>query len=193
MAIAGLAKIDATVKVIAGKVSVVRIAMNMGALEIKTLAAEGSQKPAPAWHQMTPLAPVEAEKARPLRSAFGASYRVQLPAGNYVSNRSTAPRARKGWSTVAAGQDDVEDGDLERRRGEGQPPAGKADKVCAVYEAGADRKRSRSGAPRARTCDFFLKAGRYQVECRKKGDAAPRKQAEISVVAGEVQSAKIED
>ena len=40
---------------------------------------------------------------------------------------------------------------------------------------------------------FILKAGRYNVECSKKGENAPAKQTEITVVAGEAQSAKIDE
>ncbi len=53
-AFAGLAKLDAAVKVEAGKVSAVRMALNTGTLEIKTLA--GDSKPVTAWHEIYPAA-----------------------------------------------------------------------------------------------------------------------------------------
>lgn len=72
-------------------------------------------------------------------------------------------------------------------------PAGKADKVCSVYEAGADRNAAPLDRAAGADMRFVLKAGRYEVECHKKGETAPGKQAQIVVVAGEVQSTKIED
>ena len=40
---------------------------------------------------------------------------------------------------------------------------------------------------------FILKAGRYDVECRGKGENTTAKQTEISVVAGQVLSVKIQE
>jgi hypothetical protein len=193
LAIAGQAKIEAQVKAVAGKVSVARIAMNMGALEIKTLAAEGSQKPAPAWHQITPLAPVEAKNAAASIRLFGATQRVQLPAGNYRLESVYGAARAESVVAIAAGQEASKTVILNVGEATVSLPAGKADKICSVYEAGADRNTEPVWRAAGAEMHFFLKAGRYQVECRKKGDAAPCKQAEISVVAGEVQSAKIDD
>ena len=72
-------------------------------------------------------------------------------------------------------------------------PPGKSDRVCAVYQAGSDRTLGPIGRAAGSDIRFILKAGRYDVECHEKGDTAPPKQAQITVVAGEVQSAKMQD
>ena len=192
-AIAGPARIEAPVKVVAGKVSAARVAMNMGALEIKTLAAEGSEKPAPAWHQITPLAPDQTKSAAAPLRLFGATQRVQLPAGTYRLESVYGAAHEESVVAVIAGQAASKTVILNVGEAKVSLPAGKADRVCAVYEAGADRKSEPVWRAAGAEMHFFLKAGRYQVECRKKGETAPWKQAEISIVAGEVQSAKIED
>ncbi len=190
-ALASLAKLDATVKVAAGKVSVVRMALNVGTLDIKTLAAAGSDKPVPAWHRLTPSG-AEAQKGAALRIA-GASYRLQLPAGAYRLESVFGGAREERVVTVAAGQTTAETVILNVGEAKVEAPAGKADKVCAVYEAGADRKSDPLDRAAGADIRFTLKAGRYQVECRNKGDATAPKLALVTVVAGEVQSAKFED
>jgi hypothetical protein len=190
---AGLAKLDAPVKVAAGKVSVVRMAMNVGALEIKTLAAEGSEKPVAAWHVLTPLAKDVLKAAGGSLRLAGASHSLQLPAGDYRLETVYGAAKQESTVTVAAGRTTSKTVVLNVGEAKVSLPAGKTDKVCAVYEAGADRKSKPLGRAAGGDMRFFLKAGRYEVECRKKGEDAPQKAAEIKVVAGEVQSAKIED
>jgi hypothetical protein len=190
---AGLAKLDAPVKVVAGKVSVVRMAMNVGALEIKTFAAEGADKPIQAWHVITPLAQDASKAPGAAFRLLGASHRLQLPAGAYRLETIYGAANQESTVTVAAGQTISKTVILNVGEANISLPAGKSDKVCAVYEAGADRKTGPVGRAAGEDMRFFLKAGRYEVECGKKGEASPQKTAEIKVVAGEVQSAKIED
>ncbi|MFZ1110265.1 MAG: hypothetical protein WAN43_18190, partial [Rhodomicrobium sp.] len=190
---AGLAKLDASVKVVAGKVSVVRMAMNVGVLDIKTLAAEGSEKPVPAWHFIAPLAQDASKTAGAALRLPGASHRLQLPAGGYRLETVYGAVKQESTVTVEAGRTASKTVVLNVGEAKVSLPAGKSDEVCAVYEAGADRKGEPVGRAAGDDMRFFLKAGRYEVECRKKGEAAPQKTAGIEVVAGEVQSAKIED
>jgi hypothetical protein len=192
LSVAGLAKVDAPVKAVAGKVSVARVAMNVGVLEIDTLAQEGSRKTAPAWQHITPLgAEWRSGAAVPLR-VFGGAHRLQLPAGKYRLETSYGGAREESTVTVTAGQTTSKTVTMNAGEAKLSLPSGKQDKVCAVYEAGSDRK---TPLDRAAGADirFVLKAGRYEVECRKKGETAPAKPTEITVVAGEVQSAKIED
>jgi hypothetical protein len=190
---AGLAKLDAAVKVVAGKVSVVRMAMNVGALEIKTLAAEGSEKPVPAWHVLTPVTGDASKAGGGALRLLGASHRLQLPAGGYRLETVYGAAKQESAVTVAAGQTASKTVILDVGEAKVSLAAGQPDRICAVYEAGADRKTEPVGRAAGAEMHFFLKAGRYELDCRKKGDAAPQKTAEIKVVAGEVQSAKIED
>ncbi len=53
---AGPAGLISNVKVEAGKVSAVRMALNVGTLEIKTYEAEGAANPVSAWHRIYPAA-----------------------------------------------------------------------------------------------------------------------------------------
>jgi hypothetical protein len=192
LAVAGLAKVEAPVKAVAGKVSVARVAMNVGVLEIDAIAQEGARKTAPAWQHITPLgAEWRSVAAVPLR-VFGGPHRLQLPAGTYKLETSYGGAREESTVTVAAGQTTSKTVNLNAGEAKLSLPPGKQDKICAVYEAGSNRKTPLDRAAGA-DIHFVLKAGRYEVDCRKKGETAPAKPTEITVVAGEVQSAKIED
>ncbi len=63
---AGLAKLTATVKVEPGKVSLVRMVLGAGTLDVKTFTAAGSPKNARAWHMLYPVSADPAKRMAPL-------------------------------------------------------------------------------------------------------------------------------
>jgi hypothetical protein len=192
-AFAGAATLDASVKVIAGKVSVVRMPLNIGALEIKTFAKEGSPELVAAWHRLSPAASDSKNAGLPVLRVFGYSNKLQIPAGSYRLESVYGNARVESIVTVKAGQLTSQDVILNAGEAQLSLPSGKSDKVCAVYEAGADRKGAPIGRAAGSDIRFILKAGRYEVECRGKGEKTPAKQTEISVVAGQVLSAKIQE
>ncbi len=190
-AFAGPAKLDTSVRVEAGKISVVRMALNVGTLEIKTFAVEGSSTPVAAWHQVSPGEP--GKGAIPAMRIFGSSHSVQLPAGSYRLESIYGNARQESLVSIKAGQVTSQNVILNAGEAKVSLPSGKSEQVCAVYEAGADRNADPIGRAAGPDMHFILKAGRYDLECQKKGETAPSKKTEIKVVAGEVQSAKIED
>ncbi|MGO8954419.1 MAG: hypothetical protein ACLPWS_15050 [Rhodomicrobium sp.] len=190
-AIAGLAKLHADVKVEAGKVSAVRMALNVGVLEIKTFAVEGSSKPVPAWHRLHAAA--SGPGKAPALIISGGSLRLQLPAGSYRLETEYGNARVESAVQVAAGQTASQSVVLGAGEAKISLPAGKPARVCAVYEADADRSAGPLGRAAGTSVSFILKAGDYDVECRPQGASAPGKSARIRVVPGETQQAKIED
>ncbi len=187
------AKLETPVKVIAGKVSVVRMSLGVGALEIKTFAKEGSPELATAWHRLSPVASDSKNDALPVLRLSGASHRLQLPAGAYRLESLYGNVREESVVTVTAGQLTSKDVVLNAGEAKLSLPPGKSDAVCAVFESGADRKGGPIGRAAGSDIRFILKAGRYTVECSGKGDNAPVSRTEISVAAGEVQSATIQE
>ena len=188
-AFAGGATLEAPVKVLAGKVSVVRMPLNVGTLEIKTFAKEGSTELVAAWHR---ISPATSDQKNVLRVS-GLSIRLQLPAGSYRIETIYGNAREENVVTVNAGQLTSKTVSLNAGEATLSLPPGKSDRICAVYQAGSDRTLGPIGRAAGSDIRFILKAGRYDVECREKGDTAPPKQAQITVVAGEVQSAKMQD
>ncbi len=190
---AGLSKLDSTVKVEAGKVSVVRMALNAGILDIKTFAVEGSPNPAPAWHRLYAAAAGPGNGAAPLMTIQGGASRVQLPAGSYRLVTEYGNARAESTVSMAAGQTVSQTVILGAGEAKISLASGKAAKMCDVYETGAGR----SAGPAARSAgismSFILRAGVYDVECRSQGAPAPVKQTQIQVVAGETREAKIEE
>ena len=187
---AGPAGLISNVKVEAGKVSLVRMALNVGTLEIKTYEAEGAARTVPAWHQIFPAAGAS-KKPAPLLTVEGAVHRVQLPAGEYRLETEYGNARVESTVSVAAGQAVTKSVILSAGQAKVSVPAGKPARVCAVYEAGADRNAGPAGRAAGTVLSFILKAGTYEIECRAQGAPAPAKPAEIRVVAGETQEAKL--
>ena len=192
-AFAGAATLDASVKVVAGKVSIVRMPLSVGALEIKTFAKEDSPEHVAAWHRLSPAASDSKNAALPALRLSGYSNKLQLPAGSYRLESIYGSARVESIVTVKAGQLTSQNVILNAGEAQLSLPSGKSDKVCAVYEAGADRKAGPVARAAGSDIRFILKAGRYDVECRGKGESTPAKQTEISVVAGQVLSAKIQE
>ena len=192
-AFAGPAMLDTSVKVVAGKVSAVRIALNVGTLEIKTFAKENALELVPAWHQIFWAASGEKKSAPPLARFSASAQRLQLPAGSYRLETIYGNAREEKAVAVTAGQTTPVTVILNAGEAKVSLPSGKSDKVCAVYEAGADRKAEPVGRAAGADIRFILKAGRYELECRGKGEDATPKQAEITIVAGEVSSARFEN
>ncbi len=186
----GPATLDASVKVVAGKVSVVRMPLSVGTLEIKTFAKEGSPELVTAWHRLSAAA---SDLKNGAIRISGSSNRLQLPAGSYRLESVYGNARQESVVTVKAGQLTTQNVILNAGEAKLSLPPGKSDEVCAVYETGADRKAGPIGRAAGSDIRFILKAGRYDVECSGKGKTAPPRQTEISVVAGEVQSAKIQE
>ena len=187
---AGPSRLDSTVKVEAGKVSVVRMALNAGILDIKTLAVEGAPNPVPAaWHRLYAVGP--GKPAAPLLRIEGGASRVQIPAGTYRLVTEYGNARAENTVSVAAGQTVSETVILGAGEAKISLAPGKAAKVCDVYDTGAGR----SAGPAARSAgismSFILRAGVYDVECHAQGAPAPAKQTQIHVVAGETLEAKI--
>ena len=187
---AGPAALASTVKVQAGKVSVVRMALNVGTLEIKTLEVEGAANTVSAWHRIYPAA--ESAK-KPLLTVEGAAPRVQLPAGDYRLETIYGNARVESAVSVAAGQILARTVILSAGRAKIGVPSGKAARICAVYEEGADRSAGPAGRAAGTAMSFILRAGVYGVECRAQGAAAPGKPVEIRVVAGETQETKLQE
>ncbi len=192
-AFAGLSKVDSTVKVEAGKVSVIRMALNAGILDIKTLAVEGSPNAVPAWHRLYAAASGPGKAAAPLLTIEGGTHRVQLPAGSYRLVTEYGNARAESIVSVAAGQAVSQTVILGAGEARISLASGKAAKVCDVYETGAGRGAGPAARSAGISMSFILKAGVYDVECRSQGAAAPAKQAQIQVVAGETREAKIEE
>jgi len=188
---AGLAKLHTDVKVEAGKVSAVRMALNLGVLEIKTFAVEGSSKPVPAWHLL--YAAASGPGKAPVLRISGGSHRLQVPAGSYRLETQYGNARVESAVSVTAGQTASQSVVLGAGEAKISLPAGKPARVCAVYEAGADRNAGPLGRAAGTSMSFILKAGDYDVECRHQGASEPAKRARIRVVPGETQQAKIED
>ncbi len=188
---AGLAKLDANVKVEAGKVSLVRMALNVGTLEIRTFAVEGSSTPVPAWHRIFPITSDPAKAAAPLLRIAGGVHRVQIPAGNYRLETEYGNARVESAISVAAGRTVTQTVIMSAGEAKISLPAGKPAQVCAVYEAGADRNAGAAGRASGTSMSFILKAGVYEVECSAKGGHG--KPTRIHVVAGETRQAKIDD
>ncbi len=190
---AGLSKLDTTVTVEAGKVSAVRMALNAGILDIKTLAAEGAPNPVPAWHRVYAAASGPGKPAAPLLTIEGGASRVQLPAGTYRLVTEYGNARAENVFPVAAGQTVSQTVIMGAGEAKISLASGKAAKVCDVYETGSGR----SAGPAARSAgismSFILRAGVYDVECHAQGAPAPAKQTQIRVVAGETREAKIEE
>ncbi len=187
---AGPAGLASTVKVEAGKVSVVRMALNVGTLEIKTYEVEGAANTVSAWHRVYPAAE-SAKKA--LLTVEGAAPRVQLPAGDYRLETIYGNARVESAVSVAAGQIAARTVILSAGRAKISVPSGKPARVCAVYEEGADRSAGPAGRAAGTAMSFILRAGVYGVECRAQGAPAPGKPVEIRVVAGETQEAKLQE
>ncbi len=192
-AMAGPAKLDSAVKVEAGKVSVVRMALNAGALEIKTSEAEGSPNTVSAWHRIYPAASEPGKRQAPLLTIEAGAYRVQLPAGDYRLVTQYGNVRVENAVSVTAGLTVTKSVILSAGQAKIAVPSGKPARVCAVYEAGADRNAGPAGRAAGTAMSFILKAGVYDVECRAQGAAAPLKPAQIHVAAGQTQEAKLEE
>lgn len=186
------AKQEASVKVIAGKVSVVRVSLNVGALEIKTFAKDGASEPVAAWHRLSLADPDGKSGATPVLISSGASLKLDLPAGTYRLETVYGNARDETTVTVKAGELTSKTVILNSGEAKISLPQGKTGRVCAVFEAGADRKAGPVARAAGSDIRLILKAGLYNVECAGKDNAA-MKQTEIRVVAGEVQSAKIDD
>jgi hypothetical protein len=193
VAFAGPAMFDTTVKVVPGKVSAVQIALNVGTLEIKTFAKENSPELVAAWHQIFPAASDQKKGSAPLARFSASSQRLQLPAGSYRLETIYGNAREEKAVSVTAGQTTPVTVILNAGEAKVSLPSGGTGKVCAVYEAGADRKAEPVGRAAGADMRFILKAGRYDLECRGKGEDAPAKQTEITIVAGEVSSARFEN
>ncbi len=192
-ALAGPAKLDTTVKVVAGKVSAVRIVLNVGTLEIKTFAKENAPELVTAWHQIFPAASDSKKGSAPLARFPASWHRLQLPAGAYRLETIYGNAREENTVAVTAGRATPVTVILNAGEARVSLPSGKTGNVCAIYKAGASREAEPAGRAAGAGMRFILKAGRYDLECRGKGDSAPPKQTEITIVAGEVSAAKIEN
>ena len=192
-AFAGSATLEASVKVVAGKVSVVRMPLSLGTLEIKAFAKDGSPDLVAAWHRLSPAVSDPKSGALPVLRISGSSARLQLPAGSYRLETVYGNVRDESVVNIKAGQLTSQNVILNAGEAKLSLSPGKSDKVCAVYEAGADRKATPIGRAAGSDIRFILKAGRYDVECSGKGENASPKQTQISVIAGEVQSVIIQE
>ena len=189
-AASGAAKIDGNVKVQAGQVSVVKMALNVGTLQIMTYEVEGAAGIVPALHRIYPVAG-DVKKAHPFVTVKAAAHRVQLPAGDYRLVTEYGNARVESTVSVVAGQTVTKNAVLGAGLAKIAVPAGKPARVCAVYEEGADRKAGPAGRAAGTEMSFILKAGAYEAECRSQGAPAPVKPAEFRVVAGQPQEAKL--
>lgn len=190
---AGLAKLDTNVKVEAGKVSAVRIALNVGTLELKVLAPEGSLKPVYARQEIYQGTAEPGKTAPPALRLEGSSHRVQLPAGAYRIVTSLGDAREESTVSVTAGQTTAKSIILNAGEAKITLPPKKPDQVCAVYEAGANRTSQPAGRGAGPSMSFILKAGLYEIECKGKGTAASVKPSQLRVIAGETQTLAIDE
>ncbi|MGA7323675.1 MAG: hypothetical protein WBX25_04145 [Rhodomicrobium sp.] len=192
-AYSGLAKLDTNVKVEAGKVSAVRIALNVGTLELKTLAAEGSLKLVPARQEIYAGAPEPGKSSPAFLRLEGSSHRIQLPAGTYRVVTNLGDAREESTVSVTAGQTTEKSIILNPGEAMITLPPKKPDQVCAVYEAGANRASGPAGRGAGAAISFTLKSGLYDVECHGKGTTASVKPSQIRVIAGEAQTLAIDE
>jgi hypothetical protein len=187
----GPAKLDAAVKAEAGKVSAVRMALNVGTLELKTFADEGASKPVPAWHRIFPAAAEPGKGAGPLLRVAGGAHRLQLPAGSYRVETEYGSARVESTVTVAAAQTVSQNVVVPAGEAAIGFPSAKTSEVCSAYEAGAGRSAGAAARAAGTSITFILKPGVYDVECRPAGAQAPLQQTQIRVAAGETVQAKI--
>jgi hypothetical protein len=184
---AGLAKMETGVKVAAGKVSAVRMALNIGTVDIETVAPQGAPRSLPARHAIYAAG---AQPGSPLLRIEGRSHQVQLPAGNYRIETILGNARVETPITVTPGQTVSQRIDIEAGEAKVTFAAGKPANICAVYDASAGRAAGPVGRAAGTEIDFILKAGVYDLECRPMNASAPAKQMQVSVVAGETKEAK---
>jgi hypothetical protein len=190
LASSGAAKITGNAKVEAGKVSVVRMALNVGALQIMTFQTEGVANTGAGWHRVYPAAS-DPKKAAPLVTVQAATKRLQLPAGDYrlVSEYGNARIETE--VSLAAGQTVTKNVVLDAGQAKITVPGGKPARVCAVYAEGADHNIGPVGRAAGAEMSFTLKAGAYEAECRSRGAPLPVKPAEFRVTAGQTLEVKL--
>jgi hypothetical protein len=187
----GLARLEAAVKAEAGKVSAVRLALNVGTLEIKTFADDGASKPVPAWHRIFPAAAEPGKGAAPLLRVAGGASRLQLPAGSYRLETEYGNARVESLVTVTAAQTVSQNVIVPAGEAAINFPSAKTSEVCSAYEAGADRNAGAAARAAGTSITFILKPGLYDLECRPAGAQAPLQQSQIRVAAGETAHAKI--
>jgi hypothetical protein len=192
-AFSGLAKLDAAVKVKAGKVSAVRMALNVGMIEIKSFAAEGPSEAVSAWHRITPEAAGPANGAASPLWVSGPSARLQLPAGSYRIESVYGNAREDRTVTINAGQTASVNVIMNAGEAKVSLPSAMSGGLCEVYAADSDHKAGPIARAAGEGLHFILKAGRYDLDCRRKDGAAQSLQTKISVVAGQVQTAKVEE
>ncbi len=180
-ALAGPAALTGTVRVEAGKVTTVRMALNVGTLEIKAYETEGAAGKVSAWHRIYPAG---GASKKPLLTAQGMAPRVQLPAGDYRLETVYGNARVESAFSIAAGQTVAKTVILSTGQAKISVPAGKPARVCTVYEEGADRGAGPAGRAAGTAMSFVLRAGVYSAECRAHGARAPAKPVEFRVVAG---------
>jgi hypothetical protein len=117
---------------------------------------------------------------------------VQLPAGRYRLETSYGQTREETSITITAGQTTAQTVILNAGEAKIDVASGQDDSICSIYEAGSSHDGEPVGRASGDGLSFIVKAGVYDVECRKKGASGPPKQAQIHVVAGETLVTKIE-
>src|SRR5262249_22148593 len=186
----GPAKLNATVKAEAGKVSAVRMALNVGILEIKTFAGDAA-KPVAAWHRIFAAGAEPAKGAGPLLRIAGGAHRLQLPAGSYRLETEYGNARVENAVTIVAAQTVSQNVIVQAGEAAISFPPGKTSEVCSAYEEGSDRNAGPAARAAGTSITFILKTGVYNIECRPAGAQAPLQQAQIRVAAGDTESQKM--
>jgi hypothetical protein len=167
---AGVAALETEVEVVAGKVTSVEMALNVGTLELKTFAASGVPKLLPATHHIyAQETQAAATRAKPLLRIAGAEHRVDLPAGNYRIETLAGLVRHETLVTVTPGQTTSQTIVLNAGEVKVEAPSGPPE-TCEVLAAGGWMSQPRPlGRAAGPTPVFILPAGTYTINCRKPG------------------------
>jgi hypothetical protein len=187
---AGHTHLDTPISVEAGKVTSVDMALNVGALDLKTFWAVGMPKLLKAVHSIFPAQSTGAGGDQPLLRIEGAAHRIDLPAGFYRIESVAGLARRETRVAIMAGQ--VTEQSIVLDAGEvnvAAKPAPVAPETCEVFAQGGMFGIGASKVPLGRAAgphaSFVLPAGRYRIDCRPAGQPKPVLKWEGEVKAGE--------
>jgi hypothetical protein len=188
-ATSGLARSEKTIRVEPGKVSAVRVALDVGVFEVKTAVSPATMATASLWHRLyrKDAGPGQG----PILNIQGPSSRVELPAGEYRLQTLYGAAQIETAVTVVAGRLTSQTVALTLGEAKVVVPQGKGRQECDAFEADKDRRAGPLARAAGQEMSFILDPGRYDIVCHTLGAPAETSQAEISLAAGETQSVKI--
>jgi hypothetical protein len=176
----GITRQELPITVAPGKVTAVTLPLNLGVLEVKSVAVEGQPKLLPAWYRIFRSGP--GGQRQLVGTAAGPVARVSLPAGSYVIRTEYGQTQSDTAVTINAGQ--IASQTVVLNAGEVVIRAQNTGQTCSVFRDGAS-----GGTPVARGAGsemrFVLPAAGYELRCAAPGPAATQKTFPIAIKAGD--------